>query len=218
MSGLMGGLIGAGIGGLLLGHGFFGGGLGFFGFLGFLLQIFLLVLVLRFIIRWFRGTSPAFAGGPNVFARGPGPMPMSGGGASPPPPIGPADFNTFEQTLQAIQAAWTAHDLNALRSMVTPEMLGYFADQLSDQTSRGVRNEVRDVRLLSGDLSQAWSEHGGDYATVAMRFSMIDVTRDTLGRVVDGSATEHVTATELWTFVRSGRSGTWILSAIQQGR
>jgi predicted lipid-binding transport protein (Tim44 family) len=222
MSGLMGGLIGAGIGGLLLGHGFFGGGLGFFGFLGFLLQIFLLVLVVRFLIRWFRGTSPAFAGGPNVFARGaapgPGPMPRSGGSAPPAPQIGPADFDAFEQMLQAVQAAWTAHDLSALRSMVTPEMLGYFAEQLSDQTSRGMRNEVRDVRLLSGDLSQAWSEHGRDYATVAMRFSMIDATRDTLGRVVDGSATEHVTATELWTFVRSGRSGTWILSAIQQAR
>ena len=44
MSGLMGGLIGAGIGGLLFGHGmFFGGSLGFGGFLGFLLQIFLIV-------------------------------------------------------------------------------------------------------------------------------------------------------------------------------
>ena len=47
----MGGLIGAGIGGLLFGHGFFGGGLGFGGFLGFLLQIFLLVLLVRFLIR-----------------------------------------------------------------------------------------------------------------------------------------------------------------------
>ncbi len=55
MSGLMGGLIGAGIGGLLLGHGFFGGMLGFGGFLGFLLQIFLIVLLARFLIRRFRG-------------------------------------------------------------------------------------------------------------------------------------------------------------------
>ncbi len=46
---------------------------------------------------------------------------------------------------------------------------------------------------------------------------MIDVTRDAAGRVVDGSADEHVTATEIWTFVRS-RGGRWILSAIQQAR
>jgi predicted lipid-binding transport protein (Tim44 family) len=50
-----------------------------------------------------------------------------------------------------------------------------------------------------------------------MRFSMIDVTRDASGRIVDGSPTEHVTATEAWTFVRSS-GGHWILSAIQQTR
>jgi predicted lipid-binding transport protein (Tim44 family) len=222
MSGLMGGLIGAGIGGLLLGHGFFGGMLGFGGFLGFLLQIFLIVLLVRFLIRLFRGQSPAFAGGPGMFARGgpPGPGPMGGFGrpAGPPPiQIGPQDYQAFEQLLQGIQAAWSRQDLNALRAIVTPEMLSYFAEQLADQTSRGVRNEVTDVRLLQGDLSQAWSEGNREYATVAMRFAMIDVTRDASGRIVDGSSSEHVTATELWTFVRSP-GGQWILSAIQQAR
>ena len=63
MSGLMGGLIGAGIGGLLFGGGFFGHGLGFGGFLGFLLQVFLIVVVGRFLWRMFMGSrSPALAG------------------------------------------------------------------------------------------------------------------------------------------------------------
>ena len=96
-------------------------------------------------------------------------------------------------------------------------MLSYFGEQLAEQTSRGVRNEVTDVRLLQGDLAQSWTEHGRDYATVAMRFSMIDVTRDNFGRIVEGSPTERVSATELWTFVRSP-GGRWILSAIQQAR
>ena len=224
MSGLMGGLLGAGLAGLLFGHGFWGGGMGGFGFIGFLLQIFLLVWLVRFLLRLFRGQSPAFAGGPNIFARGampgPGTMP-AGGGAGPraqPIQISPADYQSFEQLLQANQAAWTAHDLNALRAMVTPEMLSYFGEQLAEQQSRGVRNEVRDVRLLQGDLAQAWTEGGRDYATVAMRFSMIDVTRDMAGRIVDGSPTEHVTATELWTFVSAHGGGHWILSAIQQAK
>lgn len=228
MSGLMGGLIGAGIAGMLFGHGFMGGGFGFFGFLGMLLQIFLLVMVVRFVFRLVMGgRSPAMAGGPNMFGRGgmpgagSGPMPGGSGGPGPsgPPPIaiGPADYQQFEQLLQGIQAAWSAHDLNGLQAMTTPEMVSYFADQLSEQVSRGVRNSVSDVALVSGDLAQAWTEQGRDYATVAMRFSMIDVTKDAAGRVVDGSATEHVTATEIWTFVRS-RGGHWILSAIQQAR
>jgi predicted lipid-binding transport protein (Tim44 family) len=226
MSGLMGGLIGAGIGGLLLGHGFFGGGLGFGGFLGFLLQIFLIVVIARFVIRWFRSRSgqPATAGGPNIFARtmngGPsGQAPLRGAPSGGPAAvsIGPGDYGQFEQLLQATQAAWSAQDLNALRAMVTPEMLGYFSEQLSDQASRGWRNTVTEVRLESGDLAQAWAEDGREYATVAMRFSMVDVTRDTSGRVVEGDQNRRTEATELWTFVRS-RGGQWILSAIQQAR
>ena len=227
MSGLMGGLIGAGIGGMLFGGGFFGHGLGFGGFIGFLVQIFLLVMVGRFVMRHFFGGSPlAFMGGNGLSAPPPGGMM---GGAPPPPPsaapsggpppiqISPADFQAFEQILQASQAAWSARDLRALQAMATPEMVSYFSEQLSDQASRGVVNTVTDVRLLSGDLAQAWAEHGREYATVAMRFSMIDVTRDGAGRIVDGSPTEHVSATELWTFVRA-QGGQWILSAIQQAR
>jgi predicted lipid-binding transport protein (Tim44 family) len=213
-SGFLGGLLGVGLGGLLFGH-MFGGAFGFF---GFLLRILILVLIIRWLFRLFRGPSPVFAGGPNMFGRGAAPprgvMPM---GSAPPLAIGPADYQAFERTLYDIQAAWSAHSLTALQALATPEMVGYFAEQLADQTSRGVRNTVSDVHLLQGDLSQAWSEGGRDYATVAMRFSMIDVTRDAAGRVIDGSATEHVTATELWTYVRA-RGGRWILSAIQQAR
>jgi predicted lipid-binding transport protein (Tim44 family) len=227
MSGLMGGLIGAGIGGLLFGHGFFGGGMGGFGFLGMLLQLFLLAMVVRWVFRLLTANrSPAIAGGPGIFARGAapgaGPGPMAGGagprpGGPPPIAISPADYQQFERLLQGVQRAWSAHDMNGLQAMATPEMVSYFAQQLAEQVSRGVRNTVTDVRLESGDLAQAWTEQGRDYATVAMRFSMIDATRDPSGRVVDGSATEHVTATEIWTFVRS-RGGNWILSAIQQTR
>jgi predicted lipid-binding transport protein (Tim44 family) len=223
MSGLLGGLIGAGIGGLLLGHGFLGGGMGVFGFLGMLLQLFLLFVIVRWVYRLVTGgRSPAMAAGPGIFAQrgmpAAGPVPMGARPGGPPPiAIAPADYQQFEQLLQGIQAAWSAHDLAGLQAMATPEMVSYFADQLSRQVSRGVRNTVTDVRLEKGDLSQAWTEQGQDFATVAMRFSMIDVTRDASGRVVDGSANEHVTATEIWTFVRA-RGGRWILSAIQQAR
>ena len=230
MSGLAGGLIGAGIGSMLFGGGggFFGHGLGFGGFIGFLLQIGLVVLIGRFLWKMFmanRQQQPAMAGGPAMFAPGgpaPGPqggMPMGGGGAPAPAPVNitPADFQAFEQLLQATQAAWSAKDLHALSGMATPEMLSYFSEQLSDLTSKGVTNSVTDVRLDSGDLSEAWAENGREYATVAMRFSMIDVTKDGIGRVVEGSPTDRVSATEVWTFVRA-QGGHWLLSAIQQTR
>jgi predicted lipid-binding transport protein (Tim44 family) len=223
-SGLLGGLLGFGLAGLLLGHGFMG--FGMFGLFGLLIRVAIIVFIVRWLLRMFRGPSPLYAGGPTMFAPGGGmggPAggfgPMMGGGRRGVVPItiAPADYQAFEQLLIAVQAAWSAHDLNHLSALLTPEMLRYLGEQLAEQTSRGVRNTVTDVRLLQGDLSEAWAEGGRDYATVAMRFQMVDATYDQAGRVVDGSPTEHVIATEVWTFVRVP-GGRWILSAIQQAR
>jgi predicted lipid-binding transport protein (Tim44 family) len=152
-------------------------------------------------------------------ANGGGPLPPRGAGgpAGVPLAIGPADYQQFEQSLKEVQAAWSAHDLERLRRQTTPEMLGYFAEQLAEQESRGVRNVVTAVRLDKGDLAEAWSEGSREYATVAMRFSMNDITEDAYGRIVDGSPTERTTATEFWTFLRAP-GGRWLLSAIQQAR
>jgi len=79
--------------------------------------------------------------------------------------------------------------------------------------STGVINRISDVKLLQGDLAEAWREGDTDYATVAMRYSLNDQTveRDS-GRVVQGGPEE---ATEVWTFMRA-RGGNWLVSAIQQ--
>lgn len=216
-SGFLGGLLGVGLGSLLFG-GFHGGG---FGLIWFLIRLLILFWVVRWIWRLLtggRGRGFAFAGVPNAFGRpGATSAQPAGGSTAPPLAIGPDDYRDFEQVLHAVQDAWSRSDLGAMARLATPEMVSYFSDQLSDYASRGERNTVSDVRLVQGDLAQAWSEHGRDYATVAMRFSMVDVTRDAQGNIVDGSPTEHVTATELWTFLRS-RGGGWILSAIQQAR
>jgi predicted lipid-binding transport protein (Tim44 family) len=217
MSGVMGGLIGAGIGGMLFGGGMFHGISGFGGFLGFIIQIALVVFIGRFLFGLFMNRRPAMAGGPNLFAPTQGPMPGGGAPQARPVQIGPADFQAFEQLLQSVQAAWTQHDLTTLRMTATPEMVSYFGEQLAEQTSRGERNAVTDVKLEQGDLSEAWAEDGREYASVAMRFSMLDVTRNAAGAVTAGSATQRSQATEIWTFLRAP-GGRWVLSAIQQVR
>ena len=223
-SGLMGGLIGVGLGSLLMGHGGFGGGFGGFGsVLGLLIRLAILFFVVRFVLRLiFARRQPAFAG-LGAFARN-ATMPAGGGGAAPratpsapPVTISRTDYEAFERLLKDVQAAWSAQDLNRLRALATPEMVGYFGEQLGEQASQGTRNTVTDVRLEQGDLSEAWSEGSREYATVAMRFSMLDATYDGSGRLVAGSDTTRTQATELWTFLRSP-GGRWVLSAIQQGR
>ncbi len=71
-----------------------------------------------------------------------------------------------------------------------------------------------DVRIEKGSLSKAWAKGAREYATVAMRFSALDVTRDSTGRIVDGDVAMRSLATELWTFMRA-HGGQWLLSAIQ---
>ncbi|MGG5817810.1 Tim44 domain-containing protein [Falsiroseomonas sp. HW251] len=229
MAGLMGGLLGAGLFGLLSGHGLFGGMAGFAGFFGLLLQIGLIVGLVFLVMRLLRGRQqPAMAGGPQGYAyaqptgpgRGPmgGPVGLAAGGAAPTTrsiEVGPADYQAFERALVDVNAAWSRQDVDALSRLSTPEMTRIFSQDLQDLKARGWTNVTRDVKLEAGDLSEAWSENGQDYATVAMRFSLLDFTTDATGRVVEGSPTDRQTVTELWTFTRRA-GGPWILSAIQQ--
>jgi predicted lipid-binding transport protein (Tim44 family) len=228
MGGLFAGFLGAGLLGMLFGHGLFGGlGAGFASMLGLILQIALIVIVARLLWAWWqRRNAPGYAtaSGPslrdmNAAAPGNAARATSGGGGTFPAggevAINEADYNAFERLLGDVQAAFSAEDLGKLRALVTPEMLSYFAEQLAENASRGVVNEVSDIKLEQGDLSEAWREGATDYATVAMRFSMIDRTHDrATGKMVEGSDARQE-ATELWTFLRAP-GGKWILSAIQQ--
>ena len=220
---LAGGLIGA-----VLGYGLFGGGAGFGAILGLLLQVALIGLLVMLVVRFFRRRQqPAVAAGPQqgyAFQAQPEAKQFGGAGgakaagpALAPIAIAPADYQAFEQTLQEVNAAWSRRDLQGLRAVATPEMVSYFAQDMRDLEARGWRNETRDVKLEQGDLSEAWNEGEEDYATVAMRFSMLDATFDNAtNKVVEGSTTERTEAVELWTFVRKGPGGRWMLSAIQQ--
>ena len=216
----MGGLLAGGLLGAMMGGGFFSGLGSLAGLMGFLVQIaligglvFLLVTLLR---RRQQAQQPAMAGMPREMqgAARPG---LTGGGGSAPPrvTITAADQEAFGQTLVAINRAWSARDEAGLARLTTPEMMGYFRDDYAALAARNWRNETCDVRLESGDVAEAWNEGARDYCTVAMRFSLVDVTRDAAGAVVEGHATNRQVVTETWTFVRvQGRE--WQLSAIQQ--
>jgi predicted lipid-binding transport protein (Tim44 family) len=222
LGGLAAGFLGAGLFGMLFGHGFWGGIGGFASMLGFLLQIAIVIFVARLVWAWFTQRQPAYASGPALrdsFGGGASPGPGFGGGfggfgaSTEPLKIKQEDFDAFERLLCEIQTAYGNEDLNALRSQLTPEMVSYFGDELAKNAGRGVGNKISDVKLLQGDLAEAWREGGDEYATVAMRYSLNDTLVDRAsGRVLQIEPSE---ATELWTFRRIA-GGHWLLSAIQQ--
>jgi predicted lipid-binding transport protein (Tim44 family) len=226
LGGLFAGFLGAGLLGMLFGHGFLGGLGGAASMLGLLLQIGI-VAAIGYLLwtLWQRRSQPALASGPALrdYAGSRPPMGFGGGSGAPRSSarasgtdevgLTPDDFNAFEKVLGEVQNAYSAEDLARLRRHVTPEILSYFSEELAANASKGVVNRISDVKLQQGDLAEAWREGDTDYATVAMRFSLNDETLDRdSGRVLQGGPDE---ATEIWTFMRV-RGGHWLVSAIQQ--
>ncbi len=243
-SGLLGGLVGAGIGSMLFGGGLNLGGLGLAGGFGLMLQIALIGgaiwLLIGFIRRRTAQQAFAGAGGRETAmvreARNFGgpvadtarldirtgridetPAPAVAAHIKDDIGLAKADFDAFERILAEVQTAFSRADIAALRRLTSPEMVSYFNEQLTDDASAGLSNRIEDVKLEQGDLAEAWREGTLDYATLAMRWSALDYTIETeTDRVASGSKTARAEAIEFWTFVR-GASGRWLLSAIQQG-
>ncbi|MDQ0457074.1 Tim44 domain-containing protein [Rhizobium paknamense] len=229
---LMGGLLMGGLFGMLLGHGFGGGA----GMLGFLFQMLLIGGAIMLAMRLFGRRREAYSSPMNRMGSGPANGSANGinqGGGFPIPRMGAglgggsakagsdgvgiasADLDTFEELLKEMQRAYAAEDYSALRRITTPEAMSYLAEELGDHATRGLRNDVKDVRLLQGDLAEAWKEGPVDYATVAMRYEAIDVLRNrTTGEVVEGDPNHPQESVEVWTFVRRPGAG-WVISAIQ---
>jgi predicted lipid-binding transport protein (Tim44 family) len=246
MAGLLGGMLGAGLIGMLMGGGF-NLGEGFAGFMGLLLQVALFAGIAMLVMRFIRArreaaAQPSYAGAtagpaggptPDVMARGAEPIDLrpagagvgAGGGAASnvfepqaKDDIGlqEQDFELFEKRLAEVQAAWTAGDLAALKRAATPEMVGYLSEDLSANASRGVENRVEQVKLEQGDLAEAWQEGATQYASVAMRWSALDYTV----KLADGQLVDGSReARREQTEVWTfmrSQGGDWILSAIQQ--
>ena len=228
LGGLAAGFLGAGLLGMLFGGGMFSGLGGLSSIIGLILQIGLIIIVVRLAMSWWQrrhspATASAYAGPAPGAAVGPG-GPLNSlrtgtgfglGSGSAPLEIQPADYEAFERLLGDIQTAWSNEDIAKLHTLATPEMVSYFTKDLEENKARNDINKVSDVKLLQGDLAEAWREGDTDYASVAMRFSMVDKTVDrATGRLIEGSE-QPSEATEVWTFLRP-RGGSWELSAIQQ--
>lgn len=231
---LLGGLLGAGLFGLLSGSGLFGGAAGLAGMLGLLLQVALIGGLIWLAVSLFRRRSqPAEAGAMQRQASmghgQPHASTPAGSFAAPaaaaaapvtqPLALDQADYEAFERLLVRIQDSYGREDLPALRAIATPEMANYFGEDIAENQRKGIHNLVSDAKLLQGDLSEAWREPDAEYATVAMRFSLVatDVERGT-GKIISGSSERPIELTEIWTFVRRPGSNAngWKLSAIQQ--
>ncbi len=190
LGGLAAGFLGAGLLGMLFGGGLFSGLGSLSSIVGLIIQLGLIYLVARLAMNWWarRNGTPAYAN--MAPPPGTGQQPYGtqtnanaafgfGKGATQPPlEITPADYETFERRLSEIQTAWSNEDVAALHTLATPEMVSYFTEDLAANKSRNAVNKVTGVKLLQGDLAEAWREGPADYATLGLRYSLVDKTFD----------------------------------------
>ena len=245
---ILGGLALGGLVGMLMGHGF-GGGAGFLGLLlQIALVAGAAWLVMRLIrgraapaqpagfgspAQPFGAASaftPAQAAAPSWSGQAQGQNQGQGGwtpgfGAAPAARadelgLGPADVDALEQVFLEVQAAYAAEDYNRVRERSTPEIMSFLAEELGTNASEGRRNEIRDVRVLSREVTEAWREGEVDYATLGVRFTSLDwMTDRTTGQVVAGDPAHPIETAEYWTFVRPVQAfgaAPWKVTAIQE--
>ncbi len=234
--GFLGGLLAGGLIGGLMGHGWGGGwgGMGGGGGLTILVQLLIFGAIAWFVMNMFRRRQSEAGGGwqaqpqPQGFGSfggfgSPQPDVQPQGYGQPAPATGPAleiaitqaDRDAFERLLLDVQDAFGHEDYGRLRDRLTPEVMSYLAEELSQNATHGRRNDVTGVRLIQADVTEAWREGATDYATSALRYESIDVMRDrTTGAVLEGDPAKPTETTEYWTFARQD-GGVWKLSAIQ---
>ncbi|ONF95772.1 Tim44-like domain protein [Sphingomonas jeddahensis] len=227
--GLIGGLIAGGLIGALLGGGL--GSLAGAGMLMALLQITLIGGLVWLLLRMFR-RRPALAGAhggamsspfagfePRSAPQRPSVRSFPAVAAAPRSgeiDIDNADRQDFERLLVEVQDAFSKEDFGRLRERTTPEVMSYFAEELSQNATAGRRNSVSGTVLIDAEVAEAWREDTTDYATIAMRYESVDVMLDrSTGAVLEGDAERPSQATELWTFKRESH-GEWRLSAVQE--
>jgi predicted lipid-binding transport protein (Tim44 family) len=119
------------------------------------------------------------------------------------------DFNAFERLLGEVLTTYGAGDRAKLATLAAPEMLRSLQDNLDENAKKDLVNHITHVKLLQGDLSEAWREADREYATVAMRYQLADGMFSTeSGRWISGSKseTDFQQVTEHWTFVRPAGS------------
>ena len=214
LTGLAGGFLGSM---LFSSLGGFGHALG--GILTFLIIGVLIFFAIRLIAGLIGGRGFSFAGA------GAGPAPRSVGAAAAPTAgtyrgrdvgVNDSDLTEFQRIHAAVQDSWSRGDLGQMRRLMTPEMLGYFSEELTKNASQGVQNIVTDVNLLKGDVTESWEEGDLQYATAYLRWRALDYTTRSSdpNQIVAGNR-QPTESEEVWTFVRRP-GGEWLLSAIQQ--
>ncbi len=105
--------------------------------------------------------------------------------------ITPKDLEALRGTAEGDAGAYAAEDYGALPGRITNAGAMYLSRRRAQRKRhQGVKNEVRDVHLVQGDVAESWAEEKMEYATVAMRYEAVGMS-STVRAAPSSRAIEH---------------------------
>jgi predicted lipid-binding transport protein (Tim44 family) len=122
-----------------------------------------------------------------------------------------------EDSFFKIQSAWTTRDLSNIRSLLTPQMLNTFQDEVNRYIANKQFNRLENIAIRQVNIVDAVQDQGEEYITVKFLASLLDyVVDETTGQTVSGSMSDPVKFLEYWTFTRKIGQRNWVLAGITQ--
>jgi uncharacterized tellurite resistance protein B-like protein len=104
--------------------------------------------------------------------------------------------------LPAVQEAWSRQDMSPVRHVLSDGVFDRFTLQLEMQKGSGIRNDLRDIRVLGSRLAGSASDRFFDTLHVAVTAEAVDTTVSLEdGRRLQGTGASE-SFTEIWTFLR----------------
>lgn len=103
-----------------------------------------------------------------------------------------------------MQHAWTAKDMEPVRSIFDDKLYSQFDNQLDSMRRRGQTNYVDDI-VVRGVKYEGWYKEGDKhYLSLRILTTIVDYTKDdTTGRLISGSETDKKLMTYRWVLSRS---------------
>ncbi len=121
------------------------------------------------------------------------------------------------EAFEAILQAFATGEIDGVKSILSPEVYGNFAQAVKARADAGEKLENTLVGIRSAEIDDAYVD--GRNAVVAIRFTsdQINVTRDRDGQIVSGDPSSVTAVIDLWTFQRDtrARDPNWTLVATE---
>ncbi len=107
---------------------------------------------------------------------------------------------------ELILSAYASGDTDALKPLLSAEVLDNFAQPIREREAAGETMEHTLIGVKSADIVEAFLDGRTAHVTVKFVSDQANVTRDANGEVVDGDPSAVTEVTDLWTFARDTRS------------